>query len=186
MVFRNFRFNGAVIAICALISTGLSSCLGESDVDYDDWRDKNAEFVTEIRNSTINGKPEYEVIAPVCAPETFILVTWHNDRSLTAPSLLPLDNSTVDCKYICRDIEGRYIDSSFASTTYGDSIYRTQPLKNITGFWAALTNMHVGDSVTVVIPYEAGYGINPYGSVKPYSTLIYDIKLKSIKAYERP
>ncbi len=186
MCFKNLRLLGAILFSATTLSSGMTSCIGDSDVDYDDWRDKNAEYIAEARNSVVDGKPEYEVINPIFAPQTFILMKWHNDRSKTEKALVPLDNSTVDCKYICRNIEGTYIDSSFASTTYGDSIYRTQPLKNITGFWSALTNMHVGDSVTVIIPHEAGYGINPYGSVKPYSVLIYDIKLKSIPSYERP
>lgn len=169
-----------------LLAPVLSSCLGEGDLDYDDWRVKNDNFVTEAREAKIDGKPEYEELIPVFAPETFILIKWHHDRELNKGQLSPLDNSTVDCKYSCYDIEGGYIDSSFASTAYGDSIYRTRPVNNIPGFWAALTAMHVGDSVTVVVPSSAGYGNMLNGKVKPYSALIYNIKLKGIPAFELP
>ncbi|MDE7190513.1 MAG: FKBP-type peptidyl-prolyl cis-trans isomerase, partial [Muribaculaceae bacterium] len=101
-------------------------------------------------------------------------------------NLMPLDNSTVDVKYCLRNIEGTVIESSYSTTTYGDSIYRTQPNANVIGFWTGLTNMHVGDSVTMVIPYQAGYGSASQRALLPFSTLIFDVKLKSIYRYETP
>lgn len=169
-----------------LLSAALTSCLGDDTNDFSEWKRQNEDYLTECKNSISDGKQEYEVVTPVFAPGTYVLMKWHNDRSKTADNLSPLDNSTVDCVYICRDIDGKYIDSSYYTATYGDSIYRTQPTKNIAGFWTALTHMNVGDSVTVVIPYAAGYGEVKYGSIKPYSTLVYGIKLKGIPAYELP
>lgn len=163
-----------------------TGCLGsdDEDVSYDDWRKKNTAYFTEAQNSTVDGKPEYETISPVFAPSVKVLVKWHNDRSKTAANLQPLDNSTVNCKYICTDVDNNLIDTSIKSAT--DSIYQTRPTQNITGFWAVLTEMHVNDSVTCVIPYDAGYGNIAFGSIKPYTTLIYHIKLNSIVDYERP
>lgn len=173
-------------AIVCLLAVCVTSCLDGNDVDYSDWKKDNIKYVEEAKNSLVDGKPEYETVVPVFAPKIFILMKWHNDRELTKNNLKPLDNSTIDCKYICTDIEGNYIDSSFLSTTYGDSIFRTRPTKNISGFWTALTNMHVGDSVTVIIPSEAGYGSISYSKVKPFSTLVYGIKLTGIPGYELP
>lgn len=175
-----------LFAVIVLLGVALTSCLKDDNDDNSTWRRQNLEYLENARNATVNGMPEYEVIRPVFAPGTYVLMKWHNDRTKTAGNLKPLDNSTVDCIYICGDIEGNYIDSSYFTTTYGDSIYRSRPLQNIAGFWTALTNMHVGDSVTVVIPYEAGYGAVQNGKIKPYSTLIYGIKLKGIPAYELP
>ncbi|MDE5846117.1 MAG: FKBP-type peptidyl-prolyl cis-trans isomerase [Muribaculaceae bacterium] len=112
-----------------------------------------------------------------------ILAQWHNDRSLTAGNLVPMDNSTVDIIYEGKYYNGVTFDSSFSQTTYGDSIYRCKPTDMISGFWAMLTNMHVGDSVTCVIPSSAGYGASS-SSLMPYSTLVFNIKLKSIYKYE--
>ena len=36
------------------------------------------------------------------------------------------------------------------------------------------------------MPYTAGYGKNAQGSVRPYTNLVYRIKLVSIPALEKP
>lgn len=173
-------------SLIVLLASILSSCLGDNDVDYTEWKKQNDAYYLQCMDSIKDGKRVYEQIIPSWAPSTSVLVKWHNDRSLTAKELSPLDNSTVYVKYALETIDGTKIQNSYSSTTYGDSIYRTQPSQNIIGFWAALTNMHVGDSVTMVIPASAGYGSSASGSIKPYSTLIYHVKLKSIPAFEIP
>lgn len=165
----------------------LQSCLSANDVDYTDWKKENNEYFLNCQQQKDeDGNPVYEQIVPSWAPATSVLIRWHNDRSLTANNLVPLDNSTVDVKYQVEDIEGNLIQNSYSSTTYGDSIYRSKPSQNIIGFHCALTHMHVGDSVTMIIPASAGYGQQSSGSVKPYSTLVYHVKLKSIPAFEIP
>lgn len=96
-----------------------------------------------------------------------------------------MDNSTVNIKYACIDIFDNVINDSYSMTTYGDSIYQTTPASMITGVRAALPMMHIGDSVTLVMPYTAAYGTSAYGSIKPYSTLKFSLKLVSIPNYEK-
>ena len=96
---------------------------------------------------------------PDWASGIYVLMKWHNDRSLTADKLVPLDNSTCEVKYLGELIDDTQFDSSFAQV---DSVYKTQPYKTYRVLRAALTSMHVGDSVTVVIPWRAAYG--SYGS----------------------
>lgn len=167
----------------------LPSCLGNDDdtlEKYKDWYEKNNQYLTDAENRMENGEKYYQRIVPVWSPGNYLLMRWHNDRSLTEKNLQPLSNSTVDLKYELQNINGDVIDSSYASTTYGDSIARFKPNGTVLGFWTALTNMHEGDSVTAVVPYAAGYGANGSGSVLPYSTLIFNIKLKKVVAYELP
>ena len=167
----------------------LSSCLSDDEKtykDYTDWRNQNLEYIDQAKAATINGVKQYEEVTPDWDKTTTILVQWHNDRSLTQNNLVPMSNSTVDVKYILTTIEGDTIDSSYSQTAYGDSIYRCRPNNMITGFQTALTSMHVGDSVTTIIPYTAGYGASGSGSVLPYSTLIFGIKLVGIDAWETP
>lgn len=45
-------------------------------------------------------------------------------------------------------------------------------------------NMRVGDSARIVIPYNLGYGSSNSGVIKPYSTLVFDLKLVDIPYYE--
>lgn len=174
----------AIIVLPALI---LSSCFKDEDVDYTDWEAANRRFVAEREAETVNGVPVYTRLAPSWAPEAFVLVKWENDRSKTAKNLKPMDNSQVRVQYALDDINGNRLSDSYSMTaSYGDSIYQTQPMKNITGFWHTLTEMRVGDEVTCIIPAVSGYGNLQNGPIPPYSTLVYRIKLVSIPRYEVP
>ena len=68
--------------------------------------------------------------------------------------------------------------------SYGDSLYRTDLSKVISGWGIVLQEMHVGDSVEVLIPYQSAYGAIGYGSVPPYSNLKFNIKLVDIPYWE--
>lgn len=170
------------------MAVGLSSCLGDDDnsYDYKEWINQNETYLTRMADTVgADGKKVFEKIVPEWAPGVYILAQWHNDRSLTASNLVPMDNSTVDIKYDGCYYNGSMFDSSYSRTTPADSIYRCRPCDMISGFWTMLTNMHVGDSVTCVIPSNAGYGTSST-SIMPYSTLVFHIKLKSIYKYEMP
>lgn len=155
----------------------LTGCLkGEMD-EYDTWRDLNDAYVKSIDLS------EYEKVAPSWAPLNPVYMKWHNDRALTASNLVPMSTSTVEMKYELEDINGKKIENSYSRK---DSVYTSRPQQNIIGMEIALTTMHVGDSVTVIIPYASGYGNEIKTNMLPYTNLIYHLKLKSIKAYEKP
>lgn len=169
------------------VALGVTAC--NSDLPEDDsveWNQRNQEYLVTAENRTENGKPYFTRVSPDWAPSAYVLMHWHNDRSLTASNLQPLDNSTCYVKYELENIDGERLQTSYEMTTYGDSIYRCRPCDNIVGFWTALRNMHAGDSVTVVIPANAGYGPAISGKVKAFSTLIYHMKLKSVPAFEIP
>lgn len=164
-----------------LISGALTSCLDDDKPeDYTQWRNANDAYLAELEKST-----EYTRVSPDWAPGTYILMKWHNDRSATEKNLQPLYNSTCNTKYRLRLIDESVADSSYSNTANGDSIYQSTPSTNVVGFAVALMSMHVGDSCTVVIPYNAGYGNLPHSNIKPFSNLIFDLKLVSIPAYEK-
>lgn len=170
-------------AFTLMIAPLLTSCLGDDDdkYDYTAWINQNETYFTKMQDTIgADGKKVFEKLEPVWAPGVSVLARWHNDRSKTAPNLIPMDNSTVLIKY-----EGRYVNGVRFGSSYSerDSLYSCKPSNMIVGFWTVLTQMHVGDSVTCVIPSNAGYGVSASGLL-PYSTLVYDIKLHSIKAYE--
>lgn len=162
-----------------LAATGFQSCLKSEHEDYEQWRHLNDEYLATLNRS------EYQLIIPDWAPQNSVYIKWHNDRSLTASNLVPMSTSTVDIKYELEDIEGTKYENTYSRT---DSTYTTQPNGNVTGMLIALTTMHVGDSVTLVVPYSSGYGsgTGSSGTLKPYTNLIFHMKLKGIKAYERP
>lgn len=183
MKIRRFFLPG-ILAVFAAAS--VSSCMKDNDdtTDYTEWKEKNETYLAQKEVETgDNGEKLFQKIIPDWCPGVYVLARWHNDRSLTAGNLVPMDNSTVDVIYKCEYIDGTVLDSSAAH--YADSVYRCKPNSNIVGFWTMLTNMHVGDSVTCIMPMSAAYGASS-SSVKPYSTLIYHMKLKGIHAYEMP
>ena len=51
----------------------------------------------------------------------------------------------------------------------------------ITGWATALREMPVGSRWEIVIPYHLGYGSRSAGTIKAYSTLIFDIRLLDVK-----
>lgn len=163
-------------ALCAIASS-LTSCL-KSDVEtYEDWRNANEAFIAALDTT------EYKLIVPDWAPQNSVYIKWHNDRSLTADNLVALSNSTVDIKYELEYYDGTAVENSYSQT---DSIYRSRPNNNVLGMWIAMTTMHVGDSATVIVPYPSGYGSTSNGKIKPYSDLIFHMKIKAIQAYEKP
>lgn len=174
-----------------LLLTGLclsaTSCFDDDDSpsDYSAWQKSNDEFVENaLKKTNDDGTPYYEKFVPDWAPSSFVLAHWHNDQSKNSSELVPMNTSTVDMIYDAKDIEGKSIDNSFSLRQYGDSIYRTQPYSMITGVRLMLTKMHVGDSVSLVIPADAAYGSKQNGTVKPFTTLLFELKLKGIPYYE--
>lgn len=167
---------------------GLTSCLGNNDPEVDEaWRDANVAFYSqqaELRNP--DGSKYYQAVAAPWDSSAQVLMHWFNDRSLTSGNLKPLYTSTVDVKYKLMLYNGVALDSSYNRTEPADSVFRTKLNAGgiITGWGIAIPQMHVGDSCRVVIPYSQGYGMNDYHNIKGYTTLVFDIKLVDIPAYE--
>ena len=88
----------------------------------------------------------------------------------------PSDNDKVKVHY-----KGSLIDG----TVFDSSIERGQPAvfpvnALIPGFTQVLKLMPVGSTYIAYIPSELGYGMNDMGTIKPCSTLIFEIQLLSI------
>lgn len=172
-------FYTAILAIVAV--TMLDSCLGKNVYDeYKDWRETNDEWYSQQAASG-----QYTTIVAPWDPSAQVLMRWHNDTMLTRNNLKPLITSTVDVKYHLSIYDGTPVDSSYLNTSPADSIYRSEITSNVEGWILALTNMHVGDSCTAIVPYHQGYGSYNRGDLlKPYTTLVFDIKLVDIYKYK--
>lgn len=174
-----------IAAAIAVLSPVFVSCLDENDKvakDYSEWRKENNAFFQECLDKTdADGQPYYERLSPAWAPGMTILVKRHN--AATPDAMRPMDNSLCAVKYQGRLYTDSVFDSSFNRT---DSIYTCRPMDNITGFWAVLTTMAEGDSVTAIIPSTAAYGASSSGAISPYSTLIFELKLKKILSWDSP
>ncbi|MBD5268681.1 MAG: FKBP-type peptidyl-prolyl cis-trans isomerase [Bacteroides sp.] len=172
--------------LLCMIVVAMSSCLNNDEPDYNEWEQRNTKYVEDAEAETADGVKVWTKMTPPWAPGAFILAKWENDRSETANALCPLDNSLVHVKYALDNIDGTRISDSYSITTYGEGIYQTRPVNNITGFWYILTQMHIGDKVKCIMPAAAAYGNVAYGTIPPYSTLVYTIELVDIPAFETP
>ena len=88
----------------------------------------------------------------------------------------PSPKSVVTVHYTGKLINGK----TFDSTQQG----RPATLKLnqlIDGWRTALPEMSVGSRCEVVIPFNLGYGAKGAGAIKPFSTLIFDIRLIAIE-----
>ncbi len=171
------------------VVAGLCSCSPENDSDKNDnvdwdWVALNEDYYANAALLTDkDGSPFYEKIVPVWNEGASILMHFYNDRALTAGNLQPYLTSTVSAKYELGLANGTSLENSYSNT---DSVLTTKVSALVEGWAIALTNMHVGDSVKVVIPAAQGYGAYTHGSVPAYSTLIFNIKLVDVPAYEVP
>ena len=80
------------------------------------------------------------------------------------------------------DYEGRLIDG----TVFDSSIERGEPAvfglqQVIPGWTEALSLMPVGSEWEIYVPQELGYGARNAGQIKPFSTLIFKVKLLGIE-----
>ena len=160
-----------ILTIASLLI--LPSCFSDDEsYDYIAWRNLNLIYLDSVSKATEDGKLLYTPITPVWDKSITVYLKWHNDRDESEKGITPLSTSTCYVKYTLTNIVGDTLDSS--------NSFKCTPNGTVTGFMTALTNMHVNDSVTAVVPYTAGYGVYGSGSILPFTTLIFDIKLDSI------
>lgn len=179
----------ASLAILALAASCKSDEQKTTWEDYTEWREANEKWVAEQAAATnADGTPVYTRVTPPWNSSAYVLMRWYNDRSITEGNLQPLYTSTVDVKYYGQRYDKVPFDSSYLSISPADSLYRTTLKDVISGWTIALEQMHVGDSVEVIIPWQQAYGSASSGLyILPYSALKFQIKLADVAGeYIRP
>lgn len=177
-----------ILLVVMVLGTVMSSCFKDDDVadEYAEWYEANMNWYLNQANLTEGGAKYYTAVTAPWDPSAEVLIHWFNDTNKTKNNLKPLFTSMVDVKYLLRLYDGTAVDSSYLSTTPGDSLFRCRLNSGVIEGWAiAVPRMHIGDSCRVLVPYNVGYGTASTGDVKPYSTLQFDIKLVGIPAYEQ-
>ncbi len=172
------------ISILATVGTlALTACGGEDTWEkYQDWYEtNNAWYIEEMNRTNPDGTLYYTQLRPSWNPASGVLIHYHNDRSLTEGNLSPMITSTISAKYVLSLYGGVRVDSSYLLP---DSLFVTKLNGVVTGWQVALSDMRCGDSATIVVPFSAGYGSTGSGSINPYSTLKFDLKLVDIPYYE--
>ena len=90
----------------------------------------------------------------------------------------PKATDTVECHY-----EGTLIDGTKFDSSYDRAQTATFPLNQVIAGWTeGLQLMKEGGKYRFFIPYELGYGERGAGaSIPPFSTLVFDVELVSVK-----
>lgn len=90
----------------------------------------------------------------------------------------PKATDTVECHY-----EGTLIDGTKFDSSYDCGQTATFPLNQVIAGWTeGLQLMKEGGKYRFFIPYELGYGERGAGaSIPPFSTLVFDVELVSVK-----
>lgn len=183
---KSFKVNLLFLSLfmAALALGGCHSDKNDNSDDYAEWKDRNDLYVEQCSAMTgTDGNPIYTRVVPSWSPLSFYLRQWLSDRSATVNQLTPLDNSLVSVSYMLQNIDGTVIDATYWGKTNPDEGYITHPYENVIGFHHLLTTMRVGDEARIVVPYTGGYGNLSHGSVLPYSTLIFTVRLLAIRQY---
>ena len=168
--------------LCLPLTFSFIACDDDNDNDtYKEWREENVDYINKEASRLVDGKNYYKRIVPGWNSALYVLIHYFNNTEETAGNLVPLETSTVAVKYKGMLYDGTPFDSSYVNT---DSLFVTKVTGVISGWQIALQEMHVGDSVDVIIPYQAAYGVSGSGSIPPYSTLKFGIKLVDIPNYE--
>lgn len=91
---------------------------------------------------------------------------------------LPTDSTQVEVAYVGRLIDGTVFDSSRVDNPF--TVNLAMPAV-IPGWVTALKHMPLGAKWEVTIPQDQAYGKQNMGQIKPFSTLIFEIEVKSFK-----
>ncbi len=133
---------------------------------FGDWKQENIDYLAEVAKKEgvqkLSDGVYYEVITE-------------------GTGAIPAEGNTVEVDY-----EGRMINDSIFDSSYkrGESAkFRTTQV--ISGWSEALTHMPVGSKWKVYISSDKGYAERTAGDIKPFSTLIFTIELKSIVEEEK-
>lgn len=161
----------------------------DDDVDlnsYKKWKQQNEDWVMQMQaKKNPDGTPYYQTVIPSWNPKAFVLMHYFNDRAETAGNLSPLYTSTVDVRYIGYNCQDEPFDSSSVETAYGKPGVRRFLCNQVIQGWSiALMDMHVGDTAEIIIPYEIAYNTTYTGTILPYSSLRFNVRLEDIYRYE--
>lgn len=177
-----------LLLVIAFTSASLLPGCKESDNNlnaYEEWYNTNLEWLTtQQKRTNPDGTPYFTSIVPSWDPSAYVLIHYFNDRELTKDNLSPMYTSTVDTRYRLELCNGSGVDSSYLLTKNGPGIFRTSLSGVIEGWAIALTDMRVGDTAEVVIPYQWAYGTSTSTSIPPYSNLKFNMSLVDIYTYE--
>ena len=132
------------------------------EAKYADYKKQNEDFLA--KNKTAEG------VQTTASGLQYKIVT-------EGKGAIPTESSSVKVHYKGTLIDGTQFDSSY-DRKEPTSFRANQVIK---GWTEALTMMPVGSKWILYIPQELAYGSRDTGTIKPFSTLIFEVELISIE-----
>ena len=132
------------------------------EAKYADYKKQNEDFLA--KNKTAEG------VQTTASGLQYKIVT-------EGKGAIPTETSSVKVHYKGTLIDGTQFDSSY-DRKEPTSFRANQVIK---GWTEALTMMPVGSKWILYIPQELAYGSRDTGTIKPFSTLIFEVELISIE-----
>ncbi|MFH2142198.1 MAG: FKBP-type peptidyl-prolyl cis-trans isomerase [Bacteroidota bacterium] len=94
----------------------------------------------------------------------------------------PATGDLVEINYLGYFTDGQPFDNSYE--TGKPYAFRVGINEVIKGMDEGVMLMKEGGKYRLIVPSKLGYGSNEYGPIPPYSTLIFEIELLSVKSYK--
>ena len=174
--------------VSAVLATLAVSCGNDDNTwdTYTEWRDLNNSWLAEQQGKTdASGEKFYTTLVAPWNPKGYVLIHYYNDRAETEGNLSPLYNSTVNVRYRGSFYNAVGFDSSDLQTEHGKGIAQFQLNQVIEGWSLAISDMRVGDTAEILIPYAMGYGLSGSGAIPPFTNLQFNVRLVDIPDYEK-
>ena len=164
----------------------INSCDDGDEPNSDsEWQKINAEWLANLENKrNPDGTPYYKRLVAPWDSRSYVLIHYFEPQH--TENLRPLFTSTVDVRYKVYTCDNTGIDSSttIIKPVPGALRVSLDSKELIAGWPIAVTDMHVGDTCEVIVPYGMAYGVSGYMNVKPYSNLRFNLRLVDIPYYE--
>lgn len=184
----------------------LFSCKNKGEEDaYADWTVQNQLYINNISLKAMTGEDGWLRYLSYSLSQAYGIVNPNDNNAYAYVQILkegegtyrPLYNDTVSAHFICQTIphstnlSGAIVAQSYQGSTVNEltdvprDFAISDNASTTPGLSTALMHMHEGDSARIVVPFSLAYGTT--GStvlgIRPYSTLIYTMKIVEIKRY---
>jgi FKBP-type peptidyl-prolyl cis-trans isomerase len=166
------------ISMVALVLV-FASCMDDQSKDLEKWKVQNDTYFTNMKDSA-----DYElkqIPFEYGGGSFYYKVVKEGDINGSQPGL----SDTVKVNYRGMTIESKVFDATYSGTNpiNNPSAKPAQFIVGglISGWVYTLIDMTPGEIRTIVLPSSLAYGSMGVGSIKPYSTLRFDIHLISFK-----
>jgi len=178
--------------IIDLVLLGISDILKQETPLLDNSRtivEGKMNIAMKEREAEKTAKLRSEYASEIAAGEEFLAQNRMKDGVVTLPDGLQykvITQGNGEIPTTSDKVKVHYTGTLIDGTVFDSSVERGSPAvfgvtQVIKGWTEALQLMPVGSKWTVYIPYDLAYGTRETGSIKPFSTLIFDIELLGIE-----